>query len=1450
MITAAVGRGRRITPAAEWFIDNWPLLEEQIRTARLHLPRGYSRELPRLTTTTASTTTGHTASTMASTTSAVADAATPRVYQLAIELVSHSHGRIDADALRAFIAAYQSVTPLRLGELWAVPIMLRLALLEDLRRVVANITAGRRDRERARSWIKKMIDVPDDHREAVVLVLADLVREAPALSDAFVAELATRLQARGPTLAIAMSWLEQRLAERGESVTQVFQRASQSQAADQVSIGNSIGGLRFLSATDWQTFVEDLNVVDIALRADPAGIYARMDFATRDRYRHAVEAFARRSTVARHDERAVADVAVRLADEARARSAPSVQHHVGYWLIDDGERALADAVGFDVDLHEARRRFATRHALPIYTIGITALTLLLTAATVSAPARFGTAFVGGALIVVVPLLVLALSQLATAAVQWRVTRRMTPHVLPRLDFAAGIPAGEATLVAVPCLLTDVAEIDDLVEALELRFLANRTAHLTFALVSDFKDAATAHVVGDDVLLARARAGIDRLNAAHAGTGGDDDGARLFFLLHRPRRFNAADDAWMGEERKRGKLEDLNRALRGARGRFDADSAADVDVLARSGIRSVIVLDSDTQLPRDAGRLLVATMAHPLNTPVYDEALGRVVRGYSILQPRVGVSMASTARSRFARLFAGEPGIDPYTRAVSDVYQDLFSQGSFVGKGIYDVDMVQRALAGRFPDNRVLSHDLLESAYARCGLVTDVMLIEEQPAAHGVDLSRRARWVRGDWQIASWLLPRVPAGTDVDKRHPLSALSRWKVADNLRRSIVPAALLALLVIGWCSALPIAVALTIAVLAVVFVPGSFSTLTALVRRPEQVAFSRYAPDVLRELGRQLVRDGLALAWLPIDAVLGLDSMIRALVRLTITHRLLLEWRTAADAGRAAQRSVGGAYRALWTAPFIAVAIAVVVVVQQPSSAPLAAPVLLLWLLGPLLSSWLSVPTTMASSDLSADDVRWLRGVARRTWRFFAVFTTTADHDLVPDNFQEDPPRGIAHRTSPTNIGLGLTATLAAHDFGWIGLDDVVARCTRTLATLEELPRHRGHFYNWYDTQTLEPLLPLYVSTVDSGNLAGHLITLAAGLDAFVDGPGHRVMLLAGLRDTFALVERARVATPTIAAIDALLREAPRGVIDTHDVLVRLTAVVEVAHIGADDDDRNQHADADVWAVALREQVAAAVVEITTLHPWLTSLAWLTPKQRAVLDRSWSLAAIAAGAQRDALRALVDGDDANAGAGASTAVDVDVDVEIARAVDAGAARAVVLVDALRALATHARALSVMEAGFLYDKSRRLLSIGKNVVDGRIDQSFYDLLASEARLASYIAVARGQLAQEHWFSLGRSLTTSGNTPALLSWSGSMFEYLMPLLIMPTWPRTLLDETCRGVVKRQIAWGLDHDAPWGVSESGYAKTDAALNYQYRAFGVAGLGYKRGLADDVVVAPYATVMAM
>jgi len=1422
LLADALERGRKITPAAEWFIDNYHLIEQQIRVARLHLPRSYDRELPRLTN--------------------PRSLGSPRVYDIVHELISHSHGRVDLDRLRAFVEAYQRVQPLRIGELWAIPIMLRLALIENLRRVSASVTAGRRDRELAVEWASKLIEVSTNEPANIVIVLAELVRSGLELSDPFVTELASRLQGQGPALGFATSWLEQRLAEQGETIEHLQVRVSHDQAAAQVAVSNSIGSLRSLGAIDWRDVVEAVGLVEHELTRDPSGVYAKMDFGTRDRYRHVVERIARRSG---KPETEIATLAVALAHGGDARTG-----HVGWYLVGPGRSALERAAGVRGFRRTTWTRIAARIGLPLYCGAIASLTALLTWASwlVLAPVAKGPLAMVGILVA----LVLCTSQLAIAVVHWLATSWVSPSLLPRLDFSAGIPGAHHTLVAVPILLTDVVEIDELVEALEVRYLANRDPSLHFALVSDFRDAKTEHAEGDDVLLARAVHGIETLNRKYGPS---------FLLLHRSRCHSVRDGVWRGWERKRGKLEELNDALRGS-GRGFSTIVGPLDAL--QDVRYVIALDADTELPRDSARTLAATLAHPLNRPFFDERRGRVTSGHAILQPRVGVTMYSAAQSRFAALFGGDPGIDPYTRAVSDVYQDLFGEGSFVGKGIYDVDAVRSSLGGRLPTDRVLSHDLLEGAYGRAGLVSDVMLFENHPRAHAADVSRRHRWMRGDFQLVPWLGLRVPAGVGPDAprdgsyrpsprrvRNPITLLSRWKILDNLRRTIVPVAALAILGIGWLFG-P-AGFVTLLVLTVAMLPGLLAASAAVTRRPVELTWRMHLGAIARDLSRQFARDGVALASLPHDAWLGLDAIVRTTVRVLLTRRKLLEWRTASDAQRGARTDLLGAYVSMWIAPLVAIGMGTAVAWLRPDALLIAAPLLAVWLLAPALAWWLSLPTPRRMTRLGDEERTFLGALARRTWRFFEAFVVAEDHWLPPDNFQEDPPRGVAHRTSPTNIGLSLTASLAAYDLGYICADTVVIRTRRTLDTLGELERHRGHFFNWYDTLSLQPLTPRYISTVDSGNLSGHLLVLASGLEQLGADPLVRPEVANGLAHTLDAIDavmrehdepkpRVRSSQSTTAAtvpasarvvlgrMRKLLQEhaVPPTLVALRSLLVALEeSTIELAGLL----DGSGHADLRAWADALAAQRRDALAAIDDATPWI-----------ALLDT-----------HREALGDAYDHFSAYRSAQVLAHADDTAEPKLPALRDAwllGVQRARERLHVHAELATIARELADVDYDFLYDRDRHLLAIGYNIAEHRLDASFYDLLASEARLASYVAIAAGKLSQDHWFALGRMLTTSGGRPALLSWSGSMFEYLMPLLVMPTYDGTILDETYRAVIARQIEYGRELAIPWGVSESGYHKMDAQLDYQYQAFGVPGLGFKRGLGEELVIAPYATVMAL
>ncbi len=1063
------------------------------------------------------------------------------------------------------------------------------------------------------------------------------------------------------------------------------------------------------------------------------------------------------------------------------------------------------------------------------------------------------------LAMVVVLALLTTSQLAVALVNWCMTLLVTPHPLPKMDFAEGIPEQSWTLVVVPTLLTSAKGIDHLVESLEVRFLANQDAHLQFALLTDFLDAGEATTPADAALLQRAEKAIGALNDKYRDQVPTQSPAQphpgdCFYLFHRPRLWNARERRWMGYERKRGKLGDLNAVLRGAEASAHFFSVVG-DITPLTRVRYVITLDTDTELPRDAARKLVGAMAHPLNQPLFDATRQRVVSGYGILQPRVSTTLPGSNRSWYARLFGGETGIDPYTRTVSDVYQDGFGEGSFIGKGIYDVDAFELALKGRFPENRILSHDLLEGSYARAGLLTDVELYDDYPFRYSGDVSRRHRWIRGDWQLAGWLLGRVPGVNGTRQRNPLSLLSQWKILDNLRRSLVPPAMLVLLLAGWIVLDP-PWRWTLVALAIVVVPTVIASLLDLLQKSEDVPLAQHLAFTATTAVHRAAQIAFSLACLPYDAYFSMDAILRTHWRMLVSRTRLLEWTPSSEHDRRDPGTLAAALRAMWVAPALSLGTAAYLALQRPTALPVAAPILLLWLVSPIIAWWISRPLLPRVARLTFDQTVFLRTLARRTWAYFEQLVGPEDHWLPPDNYQEDPAGTVAHRTSPTNIGMALLADLAAYDFGYLTSGRLVERVSCTLRTMDSLERHQGHFYNWYDTQSLQPLAPRYISSVDSGNLAGHLLTLRAGLLRLAQDRILEQRVFAGLVDTGRVLVDALGAEvpPTIAQLSRELDSAydaqPATAIAAKRWLDRLAASIaaaerDVVRMDEADNAQTSIASARVWLQALGTQCRTALDELGRFTPWVE-----LPHRDALVEAFALLSPIPTLREVAALAPALAASLAAQRTTTASAATSDQVAELEQLVNTAGARARERIAAIDAIATQCAEFAHMEFDFLYDRTRHLFAVGYNVDERARDQSYYDLLASEARLSTFVAIAQGQVPQESWFALGRQLSVAGNRPLLLSWSGSMFEYLMPLLVMPTYDNTLLDETCHAAVARQIAHGRKLGVPWGMSESGYNTVDANLNYQYRAFGVPGLGLKRGLADDVVVAPYASALAL
>lgn len=1410
-LTEAVKSNTRIVPAAEWLLDNFYLIEEQIYTAKKHLPKGYSKGLPQLLK--------------------GASAGLPRIYDIAVEIISHSDGHISLGNLSHFIESYQTINFLQLGELWALPIMLRLALLENIRRLSIQISIDITNKALAAHWAEEIIKTAENDPKNLVLIIADMARSKPPMESSFVAELSRRLQEKGNVLALAVNWMEQHLAEEGLSSSAMIQSENQKQAADQVSLSNSISSLRFLGTTDWREFVEKNSIVEKTLSEDT--VYRKMDFFTRDQYRHAVEKIAKNSKLS---EQEVASIAVNAATKNIQNNGNTKMSHVGYFLIDKGIHIVEKATNIRSKGMERLRRFVYKAPLLVYPGSIIILTGLLSWALISLAHAEGVTrwmLVGFGFI-----LFLATSQFITAVINWATTLLTQPSLLPRMDFSNGIPSDCRCMVVIPTIISNVSVIADLIENLEVRFLSNRDANLSFALLTDFKDAKQETLAEDESLLLFTKNKIIELNKKYERTGND-----TFFLFHRPRKWNAHNKVWMGYERKRGKLGELNALIQGNGKEYFSLIIGEES--AYTNVKYIITLDTDTQMPRDVAWKMVATMAHPLNRPEYSEKKKRVTAGYSILQPRVSNSLSLGGSSIYAKVHGNQPGTDPYTRATSDVYQDMFKEGSFIGKGIYEIDSFEKSLKNRFPENRILSHDLLEGAYSRAGLITDLQLYEEYPSNYITDIQRRHRWIRGDWQIASWATPFIAGFDKKLRRNPLSLLSKWKIADNLRRSLIPIALLLILLAGW-TFLPNPLFWTFVVVSIIYLPTILHFIWQLFKKPPDVLFFQHLIYIRRSLKDDLLQHTIDLICLPYEAFTNAHAILITLWRIFISRKNLLQWNPYSTYQHD-KATIKKVYLKIWFPPLLAVVTFLYLSIYFPLTLFTALPFLAGWALAPFVVWFVSRGLPEKKIELSASQNLYLHMLARKIWGFFETFVGKEDNWLPPDNYQEHPVERIAHRTSPTNMGLYLLANLTAKDFGYITNSVFIERTTDSVNTLVKLEKFNGHLYNWYDTISLVPLAPKYISTVDSGNFVGHVLTLRQSLLINPDEKIISIQSFKGLSDTLSVLIEKTGETSTLKKFKQQLEDTwPSKADDLSSLKIYLDELEKHFREIITELDLNPDNEDDWWAEKVIEQINTIRKDISTFLPWL-SLPAFPEKFQHLFPHLPSFPTLTqlAKIEQSLLQKII-----GCYYPENSAEENEWLNNFRAAITESARQAKEMLLRINQLIIKCSELANIEYNFLYDKTQHLLAIGYNADEHRKDSSFYDLLASEARLTTFVAIGQGKLPQQSWFSLGRQLTNLGSSPILLSWSGSMFEYLMPLLVMPSYENTLLDQTYKAIIQKQIEYGKKRGVPWGISESGYNLLDASLNYQYRAFGIPGIGFKRGLGEDLVIAPYATIMAL
>ncbi len=1378
------GSEASVSNTAEWMLDNFYLIEQTLRQVGEDISPKFFERLPKVR---------------------IDGQETLRIFTLALILTKTTDSRLGIDQIQNFIEAFQSITPLQIGENWALPPMLRLSILETLVDALVRITK---------------LNIPP---------LETLDEKYPVVINLW-----------------AESSGDRRLTPR---------------VSDETIVVNCFLSLRMLATQNWHEFFEIINVVDSILRKDPAGVYSQMDFETRNRYRNSIEELASHS---HFDQAAIASEALNQSQNGVSFRA----HHVGYYLIGPGRHEFEKLVGYRT-LHERWfRKWLTQYSLPIYLTSIISLTLILCTALASYAI-----YAGGSLLQIILAFALTLfpaSAVAVDFVNWRVTQIVPPRRLPRLNFKEGIPAESGVMVVIPSLLKNESELNSLLDQLENHYLGNTDPNIRFALLTDYVDAPEKELPGESELIQKAKDGIDQLNL-HYG----NEGVFPFYLFHRERSWNASEDCWMGWERKRGKLEDFNKLILGKdTGNFSFQVG---DLSCLSKIRFVVTLDADTTLPRDSVRQFAGILAHPLNQAEFDEKTGMLRDGYAVIQPRLQVRPNVANRSIFTRVFSGDMTLDLYTRAVSDVYQDLFGEGSYVGKGIYDVAAFEKCLDGRIPDNMLLSHDLFEGMYSRCGLASDITLFEDYPTHYLAFSNRLHRWIRGDWQLLPWLQPQVPHKLNGKIQNTLSGLSLWKIIDNLRRSLVSPFTLAFLISGWFLLPGITLVWTLLALS----PIAFSILIGLISSVRARGTDQFPETTSRPVQQALLYAFFEIVFLTHKSLVVSDAIVTTIYRMTITHKRLLQWVTAAHVinifGK--ELKVQVAWREMFLAPIFSILLFVLAWLVNPIILWVALPFLVLWILSPQIAAKISQPIYREQSKITPQQETSLRQLARSTWLFFEKFVGPDDHWLPPDHFQEDPLGLIAHRTSPTNIGLLLLSTLSAWDLGYIGPREIVIRVQNTLDGMDNLNKERGHLLNWYDTRTLAPLTPRYISTVDNGNLAACLVTLRQGCRDIADKP---IIRWEGLIDT-------------LDVLDTTLSHAHLGkdAIELHKIIANLREKVNKLHHS---DQFNSHLlvelfqesrteleelltqsikssteqlDADtirgisVWIERVHHHMFQVRQDIEILSPWALTMFHIPPffsQNNLSPDLSFAWQEFRSSLPFNPILEEIP----NICSRSLSVIDRIVSILPLDEEDAISwchSMAIHIKNAQEASSSLINDLNLiydridtyieeMNFNFLYNAQRKVFHIGYNVDNGQLDSSYYDLLASEARLTSLLAIAKGDVPQNHWLHLARPITQVNGARILLSWSATMFEYLMPELLTQHYPDTLLEQSCRGAVDYQISYGQSKHVPWGISESGFYYFDNNQAYQYRAFGVPGLGFKRVTGDDLVISPYASMLAL
>ena len=1419
-----IQKKRAVPSSAEWLLDNFYIIEEQVKSIRRDLSKKSYAQLPVLKT---GSLKGHS-----------------RIFAVAMELVLHTDGQMDEHTLLNYLKAYQSHSVLYDREIWAIPIVMRLAIIENIRHLCEKIKNTQTQWNKADELVDVWLSNNGEDSESFLKSFKNTLKTMDETNPSFIEHLYYGFRRSGFAYNKFLRVMDEILEKRGTTTDSLTQKEHLFQSVNTISMGNCITSLKYFSGLDWSDLFESASHVEQILRQDPDGTYPLMDINTRNFYRSKIEKLAHDLDVS---ELLIAKEAIELASNAcmfcKVGEVDDSQdvliqksRHVGYYLIGKGLADLEKTHKISKQNKFSAVDLVSNYPSFLYigTFAIITLFLSLIAfrySMITSNTESFVLFIFAALMVLIPS-----SEIAVSSINWIVCRTLTPAIFPRLELKDGIPLRLSTIVVIPSLIPDKKRVRELLSSLESHYLSNRDSNLFFALVGAFKDANDESINQDLTVVNEAIEGVRQLNEKYAS-----DGVEKFYYFHRSSHFNQSNNKWIGWERKRGAIIEFNDFILGNKDTTFVHFSNENPPF--ENIKYVITLDSDTMLPMGMAKKLIGTMAHPLNKPVIDSKKGVVIDGYGLMQPRIDFDSESSNASLFSKIYTGQQGIDPYANAISDVYQDLFGEGIFTGKGIYDLRVFQAILKTAVPENTVLSHDLLEGSYLRTALVTDTKLVDSYPSKYNSHAARLHRWVRGDWQLLPLLF-----------KNPLSLLSKWKMLDNLRRSLNAPALMLLLAMSF-SFLPgnclFWLAFFVLSLIVPLVTGMISTVTS--GRFGSGKIKKHIP-VIFGLKATLYQILLTFLFLPHQAYLMLNAISVTLWRLIVSRKNLLEWVTAADMERIQKNSLKSYYRKMHSSIWMPALIVGLTYIFKPQDLWGSLLLFAVWALSPYVAYMISQDSLPPATTLTKNDIQELRVISRKTWRYFEEFANFKNHYLAPDNYQEDPPRGVAYRTSPTNIGMGLMAIISARDFGYIGIVEMIEMLSNTFSTIEKLDMWHGHLLNWYDTRTLKPLRPRFISTVDSGNFISYLITLEQGLKKYLHAPLTDKSFVWGLKDTMTCAgKEGALEFDKTPNINYVLKNGELDLILWKNIIFELS-----------EDGRFDSLKLPSWKAKTERMVRIFKKELTDYMPWIDLLE-STPAELKTSNATSAkfeklINLLMSNPKLKNIPVVYDDALNTIDSLMNTAISLNEQEFMLSKIWLGELRIQIslalknaekLIEKYNSLILRVNQISENTKFYpLYVPKKQLFSIGYNLEEEKLVNSYYDLLASEARQTSYIAIARGEVPPTHWFNMGRSLTVVDGYKGLVSWTGTMFEYLMPLLLMKPYKNTLLDETYSFVIKSQKKYGRQRNMPWGTSESAFNSMDINLDYQYKAIGVPWLGLKRGLIEDAVTSPYSTMLAL